>query len=153
MRKLLIILMLAGTAVAQLPQYGYQSHAKLVRHAKVGYVDYLWAISQTREGKAQLHALTVEHQPEQEAAIEQSKGYTKLLDAARLQSDFRQQERDVYARVGVKFSRVVDAYARANGFTRIIDVSDPSLNIIWLNSNADLTKRMITLYDKGGSQK
>ena len=44
--------------------------------------------------------------------------------------------------------QTIDKYAQANGFSLILDVSNPNTPVLYASNTVDITKEIIDLYDK-----
>jgi outer membrane protein len=47
---------------------------------------------------------------------------------------------------------VIERYARDNGFTLVVDVSNPQTPVLYASPSIDITKDIIELYDKSAAQ-
>jgi outer membrane protein len=50
-----------------------------------------------------------------------------------------------------RMSGIIDKYAKDNGYSLIIETSNPSTPVVYAASEVDITKEMIALYDKGAA--
>ncbi len=62
-------------------------------------------------------------------------------------NEFQQAEANVINEIGSKVMRVIDDYARKNGFHMIMDVSSPQGPVLWASSAVDVTDEIIRLYN------
>jgi hypothetical protein len=44
--------------------------------------------------------------------------------------------------------QVIDKYAQSNGFSIVLDVSNPNTPVLYASNTIDITKEVIDLYDK-----
>lgn len=63
------------------------------------------------------------------------------------QTDFQGQQNDIVNRIGQKLMESLDKYAKANGFTVILDVSSPQSPVLWANSATDVTAAIVEQYN------
>jgi outer membrane protein len=49
-------------------------------------------------------------------------------------------------RIGEKMMKIVEKYAAAQGYTLVLDVSNPQSGVIWTSSSANITKELIAAY-------
>ena len=60
-----------------------------------------------------------------------------------------QQDQDrVLQDLGQKMMAVIDKYAKDNGFSLILDVSNPQTPVLYASNTIDVTKDIVDLYDK-----
>lgn len=63
------------------------------------------------------------------------------------QSDFQSQQNDILNRVGGKVMEVLDKYAKQNGYSMILDVSNPQSPVLWAAQTTDLTQEIVNAYN------
>ncbi len=63
------------------------------------------------------------------------------------QGDFQAQQNDILNRIGQKMMEVLDKYAKENGYTMILDVSNPSSPVLWAGASSDVTKAIVDAYN------
>lgn len=63
------------------------------------------------------------------------------------QGDFQAQQNDILNRVGQKVMEVLDKYAKENGYTMILDVSNPQSPVLWAGASSDVTKAIVDAYN------
>jgi len=63
------------------------------------------------------------------------------------QGDFQSQQNDILNRVGQKMMEVLDKYAKDNGYTMILDVSNPQSPVLWAGASSDVTKAIVDAYN------
>lgn len=76
---------------------------------------------------------------------------TKSLtrDNEDLQTDVEQEEGRIFNDLGSKLYAIVEKYAKDNGYTLIIDVSNQQTSaVLWAAESTNITAEMISLYDK-----
>jgi outer membrane protein len=54
--------------------------------------------------------------------------------------------------LGQKMMAVIERYARDNGYTLVVDVSNPQTPVLYASPSIDITKDIIELYDKSAAQ-
>jgi outer membrane protein len=63
------------------------------------------------------------------------------------QSDYQQQVNEVLNRLMQKMGPVIDKYAKDNGYTVIIDASNPQTPLIWASPTVDISKPIVDAYN------
>jgi outer membrane protein len=63
------------------------------------------------------------------------------------QSDFQGQQNDILQQVGQKMMQTLDKYAKANGYSLILDVSNQNSPVLWAGASTDLTKVIVDAYN------
>lgn len=74
-----------------------------------------------------------------------SKEFTRTNEDAT--NDFQQAEAQVINEIGQKIIRVLDEYARKNGYLMVMDVSSPQSPVLWASTTADVTDDIIKIYN------
>jgi outer membrane protein len=144
--------------------------------AKTGILSMQEALATTNEGKVEFGTLQQRFAPKQEeikaqgAEVEnlkkklQAPGITEAerkslnatIDAkqkalqksfAAAQAEFQQAEREVVNRLGQKMMVTVDKYAKANGYSVILDVSSETTPVLWALPTANITKDVVEAYN------
>jgi outer membrane protein len=64
------------------------------------------------------------------------------------QADMEQAEGKVINELGAKMYAIVEKYARDNGYSMIIDVSQQNQPVWWASDSINITNEVIGLYDK-----
>jgi len=77
---------------------------------------------------------------------QQTKSYNRDMEDA--QAELDQEQRKVLDQLGQKMMQVIDKYAVANGYSVILDVSNPQTPVLYASNAVDITKDIIDLYDK-----
>jgi outer membrane protein len=62
-------------------------------------------------------------------------------------TDIQAQQNDIANRIGQKLVSVLDKYAKANGFTVILDVSGQQSPVLWAASSVDITQAVVEAYN------
>jgi outer membrane protein len=79
--------------------------------------------------------------------IEQkTKSYNRDMEDAN--AEFQAEQSKVLDDLGQKMMQVIERYAQANGYAVVIDVSNPQTPVMYASSAANITKDIVTLYDK-----
>lgn len=63
------------------------------------------------------------------------------------QAEVQTAEQDVVNRLGQKMITVLEKYAKANGYSVILDVSNPQTPVLWASQNTNLTKELVDAYN------
>ena len=63
------------------------------------------------------------------------------------QSDFQSQQNDILQQVGQKMMKVLDNYAKNNGYALVLDVSNQNSPVLWAGASTDLTKAIVDQYN------
>lgn len=63
------------------------------------------------------------------------------------QNEFQQAEQDVVNRIGTKMLAVLEKYAKDNGYTVILDVSNPQTPVLWASQGTIITKDLVDAYN------
>ena len=69
-------------------------------------------------------------------------------DVEDAQSDLEAEQQKILQQLGQKIMAVVEKYARDNGITMVVDVSNPQSPVLYASPSVDITKEIIELYDK-----
>jgi outer membrane protein len=69
-------------------------------------------------------------------------------DMQDLQAEAQEDERKVLEELSGKMTAVIDKYAQANGYSVIIDVSNPNSAVLYASASVNITKDIVELYDK-----
>jgi outer membrane protein len=144
--------------------------------SKTGIVSMQEALATTNEGKIEFGALQQRFAPKQEVIKAQGQevetlkkklqapGITEVerkslnatMDAKQkalqksftaAQGEFQQAERDVVNRLGQKMMVTLDKYAKANGYSVILDVSSETTPVLWALPSANITKEVVEAYN------
>ena len=63
------------------------------------------------------------------------------------QADYRAQESELAQRIGQKLVQTLDKFARENGYTVILDVSNPQGNVLWAVPSVNITEEVVNRYN------
>ncbi len=77
---------------------------------------------------------------------QKTKSYQRDMEDA--QAEYQDQQRKMLEELGQKMEQVIDKYAVANGYSVILDVSNPNTPVLYAANAIDITKDIIDLYDK-----
>jgi len=77
---------------------------------------------------------------------QQTKSYNRDMEDA--QAELDGEQRKVLDQLGQKMMQVIDKYAVSNGYSVILDVSNPNTPVLYASNAVDITKDIIDLYDK-----
>ncbi len=75
-----------------------------------------------------------------------NKDYQRSLEDA--QAEFQAEQDRLLNDLGAKLMAVINKYAKDNGYSLVVDVSNPQTPIMYAAENIDITKEVIDLYDK-----
>jgi len=68
------------------------------------------------------------------------------------QAEMDQEQQKILQQLGQKIMAVIERYARDNGYTLVVDVSNPQTPVLYAAPSIDITKEIIELYDKSAAQ-
>ena len=77
---------------------------------------------------------------------QKTKSFNRDMEDA--QAEYDQEQRKLLDELGQKMMQVIDKYAAANGYSVILDVSNPQTPVLYASNAIDITKDIIELYDK-----
>ncbi len=63
------------------------------------------------------------------------------------QAEVQQAEQEVLNRLGQKMLNVLDKYAKDNGYSVILDVSNPQTPVLWAAPATNITKELVDAYN------
>src|ERR1041385_2683408 len=63
------------------------------------------------------------------------------------QNEFQQAEQEVVNRLGKKMLDVLEKYAKSNGYTMVLDVSNPQTPVLYASPGANITKELVDAYN------
>lgn len=63
------------------------------------------------------------------------------------QNEFQQAEQEVVNRIGGKMLNVLEKYAKSNGYSVILDVSNPQTPVLWASQGTNITKELVDAYN------
>jgi outer membrane protein len=69
------------------------------------------------------------------------------------QADLEADEQKILQQLGAKILAVVQRYAHDNGYTMVLDVGASATPVLYASADIDITKDVISLYDKSASSK
>lgn len=69
-------------------------------------------------------------------------------DVEDAQSDLEAAQNKILQQLGQKIMVVIEKYARDNGITMVVDVSNQQSPVLYASPSIDITKEIIELYDK-----
>lgn len=64
------------------------------------------------------------------------------------QEALQQEQQRVLQGLGQRMMAVIEKYAKDNGYTVILDVSNPNTPVLYASSGIDITQDIVSLYDK-----
>ncbi|HEY6271375.1 MAG TPA: OmpH family outer membrane protein [Terriglobales bacterium] len=99
-----------------------------------------------KQFQAQQNALSDEERASRAKTIEaKQKTLQRSYDDA--QTEFQQAEQEVVNRIGAKMLTVLEKYAKANGYSVVLDVSNPQTPVLWANQGTIITKELVDAYN------
>lgn len=63
------------------------------------------------------------------------------------QNEYQQAEQDVVNRLGTKMLKVMEDYAQKNGYTVIMDVSNPQTPVLYAAQSTNITQQLVDAYN------
>jgi outer membrane protein len=69
-------------------------------------------------------------------------------DVQDAQEELNAEQQKVLQGLGQRMMAVIEKYAKDNGYTMILDVSNPNTPVLYASSGIDITQDIISLYDK-----
>jgi outer membrane protein len=64
------------------------------------------------------------------------------------EEDLRSEQQKVLSSLGQRMMAVIEKYAKDNGFSLILDVSNQNTPVLYASSGIDITQDIVSLYDK-----
>lgn len=64
------------------------------------------------------------------------------------QEQLQQEQQRVLQGLGQRMMAVIEKYAKDNGYSMILDVSNPNTPVLYASSGIDITQDIVSLYDK-----
>ena len=72
-------------------------------------------------------------------------------DTQDAQEELQGEQQRLLQSLGQRMMAVIEKYAKDNGYTMILDVSNPQTPVLYASSGIDITQDIISLYDKNSS--
>ncbi len=69
-------------------------------------------------------------------------------DTQDAQEELQGEQQKVLQSLGQRMMAVIEKYAKDNGYTMILDVSNPNTPVLYASSGIDITQDIVSLYDK-----
>ena len=63
------------------------------------------------------------------------------------QNEYQQASQEMVNRIGSKMLTVLEKYAKANGYSVILDVSNPQTPVLWASQGSNITKEIVDAYN------
>jgi outer membrane protein len=82
----------------------------------------------------------------------ESKKKSLQRDFEDAQAEMDQEQQKILQGLGQKMMAVIERYAKDNGYTLVVDVSNPQTPVLYAAPSIDITKEIIELYDKSSAQ-
>jgi outer membrane protein len=67
------------------------------------------------------------------------------------EEDLRGEQQKLLQGLGGRMMAVIEKYAKDNGYSMILDVSNPNTPVLYASSGIDITQDIVSLYDKTSS--
>jgi outer membrane protein len=67
------------------------------------------------------------------------------------QEELQSEQQRVLQGLGQRMMAVIEKYAKDNGYTMILDVSNPNTPVLYASSGIDITQDIVSLYDKSST--
>ena len=77
---------------------------------------------------------------------QKTKSFNRQVEDAQAELEAEQQK--LLQQLGQKMMQVIDKYAQSNGYSIVLDVSNPNTPVLYASNTIDITKEVIDLYDK-----
>src|SRR5712691_220529 len=77
---------------------------------------------------------------------QKTKSFNRQVEDAQAELEAEQQK--LLQQLGQKMMQVIDKYAQSNGFSIVLDVSNPNTPVLYASNTIDITKEVIDMYDK-----
>jgi outer membrane protein len=100
--------------------------------------------SQLQKGS---NTLSQEKQAQLQRDIEE-KGKRLQRDQQDAREEWEAEQQKVLQSLGQRMVAVIQKYAKDNGYTMVIDVSNPNTPVLYASDSIDITQDIISLYDK-----
>ena len=72
-------------------------------------------------------------------------------DVEDAQAELEQDQQKILQQLGQKMMAVIERYSRDNGYTLVVDVSNPQTPVLYASPSIDITKEIVELYDKSAA--
>ncbi len=69
-------------------------------------------------------------------------------DVQDAQDEWNGEQSKLFQSLGQRMMAVIEKYAKDNGYTMILDVSNPNTPVLYASSGIDITQDIVALYDK-----
>jgi Skp family chaperone for outer membrane proteins len=63
------------------------------------------------------------------------------------QNEYQQASQEMVNRIGSKMLTVLEKYAKANGYSVILDVSNPQTPVLWASQGSNITKELVDAFN------
>jgi outer membrane protein len=77
---------------------------------------------------------------------QKTKSFNRQVEDAQAELEAEQQK--LLQQLGQKMMQVIDKYAQSNGYSIVLDVSNPNTPVLYASNTIDITKEVIDMYDK-----
>jgi outer membrane protein len=63
------------------------------------------------------------------------------------QTEYQQAEQEVVNKIGGKLLTVLEKYSKSNGYSMVLDVSNPQTPVLWFDQGTNITKQLVDAYN------
>jgi outer membrane protein len=63
------------------------------------------------------------------------------------QTEYQQAEQEVVNKIGSKLLTVLEKYSKTNGYSVVLDVSNPQTPVLWFDQGTNITKPLVDAYN------
>jgi outer membrane protein len=63
------------------------------------------------------------------------------------QTEYQQAEQEVVNKIGGKLLTVLEKYSKTNGYSMVLDVSNPQTPVLWFDQGTNITKELVDAYN------
>jgi outer membrane protein len=99
-----------------------------------------------KQFEAQKDKLSPEASAAQLKTIE-SKQKTLQRNLEDAQAEYQGAEQEVVNRIGGKLLTVLEKYSKANGYSMVLDVSNPQTPVLWFDKGTDITTQLVDAFN------
>lgn len=102
--------------------------------------------------EAQGAKLSPEEQGNRARAIQtKEKNLKRQFDDA--QGEYQQAEQEIVRRLYQKMVKVLEGFAKTNGYAVILDISDPQTPVLWRDASTEITANLVAAYNQTAATK
>jgi outer membrane protein len=105
-------------------------------------------ISQLQEQYSKGGAVMAEDRRNQAAREIEEKKKRLERDVQDAEEEVRNEQEKIVQSLGQRMTAMIEKYAKDNGYTLVVDVSNPNTDVLYAAQSFDITQSVITLYDE-----